>query len=482
MVPELAVEEAQPGADRGGLRRLALWLGRYGIARNAYGLLSEAPSGHMVRCYGLWVDIAGVQHLFGGEAALIRDMKLKLERFGVTARIGLADTFGAAHALGWHGGGLDIAPPGASLQAIAGVPVEGLRLDRASVALLHGLGFKTIGSLAPVPRAALQSRFRGHDEAKRVLLRLDQALGVLDEPHRPLLEAPALSVRQAYGEPLISADGLAREVGSLVGALCQKLQDAGAGARGFRLVLYRSDGTTAAVLVRAARAARAAKHMLGLLSGKLEAVDLGFGVDALVLEARRVEPAPIEQETLCRDGEAVAKEARAQLTDRLVNRLGKASVSQIVLQPSHWPERTAIRVPVLSVSDSARPSLEDYRSLPASVKFGRPPVLLPAPEPITVMAEIPEGAPLRFIWRRARYRIVRAQGPQRLEPEWWRDIGIRAPSALRDYYVIEDESGGRFWVFRAGRYPGGMAGRPRLEQHEGAGEVAPGWFIHGLFC
>lgn len=474
MVPRLAVMDAQPAADKSDLRRLALWLGRYGIARNAYGLLSEAASGQMVRCYGLWVDIAGVAHLYGGEAALMGDMKRRLAGFGITARLGLADTFGAAHALSWHGRGIEIAPPGSLLRAIGGLPVEGLRLEKASVVLLHRLGFNTIGSLASVPRSALQTRFRGKDDAERVLLRLDQALGVRDDPRRPLVEVPAFSVRQAYAEPLISSDILMRETSVLAASLCQKLEAARLGARGFRLALYRSDGTMAVVAVRAARAIRAAGHLAGLLAGKLQTVDLGFGADALVLEAKRVEPLEVEQRTLSRDTVVSCDAVRAQLTDRLVNRLGEASVSQIVLEPSHWPERSAGWGPVLSSSGAGGAC-----TVPAAGSSGRPAMLLRTPEPIGVMAEIPEGAPLRFVWRRTRHRIVRAEGPQRIEPEWWRELGCMTPSHARDYYVVEDESGGRFWVFRAGRYPEGEDGQPKTVE---TCVPAPEWFIHGLFC
>lgn len=87
------------------------------------------------------------------------------------------------------------------------------------------------------------------------------------------------------------------------------------------------------------------------------------------------------------------------------------------------------------------------------------------------MAEVPDGPPRQFIWRRLVRRVVRAEGPERIEPEWWRAIGRTAASHLerpRDYYAIEDAAGGRYWLFRAGLYGGEEDAAP------------PQWFVHGV--
>ena len=470
VLPALAAREAQPAADRAGLRQLARWLGRYGIARNAYGLKLESASGHALRCYGLWVDIAGVAHLFGGEAALLQDMRARLSGFGLTARLGLADTLGAAHALAWHGGGADVAAPGATLGAISRLPVAGLRLDAAPAHLLERLGFKTIGALARVPRAALERRFCGSSDGERVLLRLDQALGVRPEPRRPLVEVAAFSVRQPFAAPLISSDILMREAGVLMAALCVQLEAAGQGARLVRLSLYRSDGSVAAAEAGTSQPSRAASHLMGLLAEKIVCLDLGFGVDLLTLEAVHAEPACVRQEALTGGGENATLAQQAALIDRLVNRFGGPRVTAIEPRASHWPERGAVRVSVAARKRTLEPVVSS--SL-------RPAVLLSPPEPIDVIAAVPEGAPLRFNWRRVRHIIVRSDGPERIEPEWWREAG-RLPSPSRDYYALEDGAGGRFWVFRAGRYHCGEP--PSGSQADLSPGCPPAWFIHGLFC
>jgi protein ImuB len=475
MLPTLRVAEADPAADRDGLRKLALWLGRYGLIRNAYGLGVEIATGTRLRCYGLWVDIAGVDHLYGGEAALLADLGRRLYGFGLTAHLGLADTFGAAHALAWHGRGSPRAEPRATLAAVAHLPLAALRLDAKRVNLLNRLGFKTIGMLAHVPRAALERRFRSSLESERVLQRLDQALGARDEPRRPLVEPPTFSVRQSFAEPLCSAAQIETEIGRLMSGLCAELDATGVGVCALRFTFYRCDGTAGWVRVGTSRPAREAAHLTGLLVEKLEQIDLGFGVDLLTLEAVRVERLVAAQDVLTRESGRPVVVLKAELIDRLVNRLGEARVTHIAPYASHWPERSEVRRSALLGAQTHR----TVRGMAAGGTSGRPHyvrrpiVLLSAPEPIVVLAEIPEGAPVRFTWRRVMHTIVRTEGPERIEPEWWRELRLNVTRS-RDYYALEDQVGGRFWVFRAGRYDD-------CEEEDEAEQRAPGWFVHGLF-
>ena len=432
-VPHLVVADAQASADREGLRRLAHWLGRYGILRNAYGLVGESASGHRVRHYGLWVDISGVAHLFGGESALIADLEARLSRLGLTARAGLADTIGAAHALAWHGGGSRIASQGEILPAIAALPVAALRLNAARVHLLHRLGFKTIGALARVPRVPLERRFRSADQSQRVLLRLDQALGLKGEPRRPLSEPPALSVRQPFAEPLISAEPLENEVRALVLQFCSQLDAAGLGARSVRLSLFRCDGSTGEICVSFCRPACVSQHISGLLLEKLGGLDLGFGVDLLSLDALSTEKLKFQQSSLTQGARLDVSDLSAQLVDRLVNRLGSERVTRLIARQSHWPECSEIRELALDGSPPMAEVRTDFLK-PAGAQ--RPALMLASPEPITVVAEVPEGAPMQFTWRRVRYTVVHSQGPERIEAEWWRQLWPHPGMRARDYYSL----------------------------------------------
>ncbi len=477
-LPALLSRPAEPRRDRLALLKLARWCGRYGPNRNVDG------------ADGLWIDVTGVAHLYGGEERLLEDLLARLARFGLTAQAGIADTFGAAHALARfasprlvpanahpsplpsRGGELKwrydfataIAPPGQAETRLAPIPVEALRLAPETVLLLKRLGLRRIGQLYSLPRAALQRRFRSPEAAEAVLLRLDQALGSKSEPLTALIESPALFVQRAFPDPLISPAGLEAETGRLAVELCLSLEARGLGARRVHLSLYRADGTVAEARAGMSFPCRTPGHMLALLKEKLAALDAGFGVDILVLAAVQVERRDTPQAALGARLSGAARSDPALLVDRLSNHLGADRVSRLEPRASHIPERAEARVPALRESVLARGNAAVAFSAPAAA---RPPLLLSAPEPIRVIAEVPEGPPARFTWRRVERRVVRAQGPQRIAPEWWREIGGKM-SRTRDYYRLEDEGGAGYWVYREGLY--------------GRGEEAPAWFLHGLFA
>ncbi len=515
-LPQIVVRPAEIDRDRRALQGLARWLGRYGPARHVDG--SD----------GAWIDASGVTHLFGGEAALLDDLVGRLARLGLTARASIADTLGAAHALARWGGsaaeaGRAIAPPGAAAtrNALADLPVAALRLTPATVQLLHRLGLKRIGALYGLPRVALERRFRddggkaGRDAARAgaaaVLHRLDQALGHLAEPRAPLVEPPDTTARLAFAEPLVSDAGIRSALGQLAADLCGKLDAAGLGARRFALALYRSDGTCAQVQIGTSTGCRDSAHVLRLMSERLASLDADLGIDAAVLEARETAPLAAVQTGLAAGSAAPDP---AILVDRLANRLGPRRIVRLALAESHIPERaTSVLAPSVAQSQPARaPSVarrvEDAppaRCQPARAPSDahkasgapstagdaanslripragwhwategankrRPSLLFAPPEPVAVVAEIPDGAPARLVWRRVARRIVRTQGPERIAPEWWRALALpeeRRP-ATRDYYRLEDTTGAGYWVFRDGLW--------------GDGSAEPRWFLHGVWA
>ncbi len=133
-----------------------------------------------------------------------------------------------------------------------------------------------------------------------------------------------------------------------------------------------------------------------------------------------------------------------------------------VAQETHIPERAAKAAPAVATRPSQTPWPQPQPGEPPS----RPLQMFNPPEPIETMAEVPDGPPLRFRWRRVLHEIARAEGPERIAPEWWRD-GNDEPT--RDYYRVEDTHGRRFWVFRRGYYG-------EEERHP------PRWFLHGVFA
>lgn len=460
--PALVSRAAEPQKDKIALLKLARWAGRYG------------PNRHIDGEDGLWIDVTGVAHLFGGEENLLDDITQRLASFGVSVRVGLADTLGAAHALARYGCPADarwtMAPAGQTREAIDTLPVESLRLEPSRVVLLKRLGLRYIGQLYDIPRDSLQRRFRSSEIAEDVLRRLDQILGSAEEARRPMQPPPVLSVSQAFAEPLISSEALESFTAALAGELVEKLAAQGLGARVARLSFYRADGTAGAVAARMSVPCRKAEHMMLLLKEKFANIDAGFGVDMLRLDAVRVGKRDAAQNGFAESANASFRDPAA-LVDRLANRLNKSAITILRPHASHIPERAEVRVPALeAMADADAPCFVEAES--AFKCAMRPVFMLARPEPIDVIAGVPDGPPAQFIWRRVERHVARSEGPERIEPEWWRALYLdddRKVPRVRDYYKIEDHDGAAYWVFRSGLYSEEKSGRPT-------------WFLHGLFA
>lgn len=442
-VPHLDTGLHEPDQDAAALTGLASWAERW------------SPWVALAPPDGLFLDVSGIAHLFGSEARLVADMQERFLALGYTARLGVAATIGAAWALARYAGDpVSSASSSGWREVLAGLPVEALRLEPETVTTLRRLGLKTIGHLCTVPRRELARRFRGASKAEQVLLRLDQAGGIIDEPLSPLSDPPQFFVRRSFEEPLSSAEGIGAMLDDLAARLCRRLERAGEGATRLTLAFFRSDGSRAAVAAGLSRPSRNPRHLARLLGPKLDGLDLGFGIDAMSLTAK--ETGPIEAgDPGFLSGPHRSSADFAELADRIANRHAEAHIARLLAMERHWPE-CAERL--ISPAAPLPPHQDDPDR-------ARPLTLFDRPQEIRVMAEVPDGPPVRFVWRRVRHRVRRCEGPERIAPEWWR--GSERMRRPRDYYAVEDDDGRRFWLFREGVY--GEAGKP-----------APRWFLHGL--
>jgi protein ImuB len=483
--PALIAVPADPDGDRALVERLARWATRWSPLVEADG-----PD-------GLRLDMKGVAHLFGGEEALAADMKARFAAIGLTAQVAIADTAAAAWAmahfpspLGEGGSGRrprkgevesaspDLASLGHPLpreRELIDLPAAALRLSPDTLRTLERLGLKTIGALMDMPRLALARRFRGADD---VVDALDRLTGRKPEP---LTAAPTDRLPRALlklEEPALNSEAGAQALERLIPLLVEQLQRRHLGARQLVLTGFRVDGSIAQASVATTIASREPKHLQRLLAEKAAVLDPEFGFDAFTLEASWAEPLGAAQESLV--DEPSPERDLARLVDRLSVKLGPERVRRPVARESHLPERAsgwvrAIQVPlpqaggvrpVPRASSGQKRTTSPPPAPPAQREGGyRPQRLLDRPEAIAVIYATPEGLPRRFMWRRAVHDIVKAQGPERIAPEWWRQS---ATSRLRDYYRIEDSEGRRYWIYREGLAGDGRGG-------------APNWFIHGLF-
>jgi protein ImuB len=451
--PALVPVDADPVADEAALGRLVAWCERYTPM-----VAPEPPD-------GLWLDITGCTAVFPSEGELVRDLRKRLERNRVSCRIAVAGTPGASWALaraslppssanvpidgdGWLKDGYD---EGAGM--LTDLPIACLRLEAGVVAGLRRLGLRTVRDLLRIPRAQITARF-----GAMPLLRLDQALGEVEEAidwPRPPLE---WHERLAFPEPIGTAEDLARALARLSERLCSRLGEQGKGGQRFVARFFRVDDVAPEVGVSTALPVRDPAYLTKLLCEKLNMVDPGFGIEVIALEVESVAPMGVTQTQLMAAPDT--SDELAGVVDMLSNRLGADRVSRVVPFASHVPERSLRRAPPLPVK---QPS---WVSDPASP---RPIRLLHRPEEINVIAPVPDDPPIRFSWRGVAHRVRAAAGPERIAAEWWRGRRSRGrpeTDLIRDYYRVEDSDGARFWIFRAGLH---------------GEERTPRWYLHGLF-
>ena len=441
---------ADPATENRALERLAGWCGRF----SPWTAPAPAADGTSDGAGAIWLDIAGCDHFFGGEAALAEDLVGRLAVAGYEARAAIADTPGAAWAV-CRFATVDAAPTrivarGDAREALAPLPVAALRLSPEIVASLDALGLRTVASLLDLPRAAVADRF-----GNEVAARLDAALGAVNEPIAPAAPAAPYFARIDFTEPIGRTEQIAAALDRLLGDLVRDLALGGRGARRLVLSLFEPAGDLHRFAIGTGKPSRDAGHFAGLFVAPMESFETAYGIEAMTLTAPVTEP--LDPRQIPFHEEKTGGNADA-LIDRLANRLGGGRVIRFAARESHVPERAAIATPALD---------KPVKSSAAWPRLPRPVRLLAPPEPIEAVAPVPDDPPVMFRWRRVRRRVVRAEGPERIAPEWWRMPDIGDTSGLRDYYRVEDENGRRYWLYREGLY------RP---------DAPPAWFIHGLFA
>nr|WP_298670896.1 DUF6504 family protein [uncultured Sphingomonas sp.] len=438
LVPDLDVRNAEPEQDRAFLDRLAL---------HAAG--HWTPTVSVSGADGLWLDLTGTTHLFGGETRFCRHLLRFLRRIGFSAAIAIAGTPGAAHGLARYGrNAVTILPPGTETEVIADLPLAALRLTREALTAASRFGLERVADLYPIARGPLARRL-----GLSTVTRLDQARGLVAEPIVPVVPFEAPRVERRLLEPIGTAESIGQVIEDLVDDLAGALRARGLGVRAAILTCHRIDGDEQRIAIGTAKATRDARHLTRMFAMRIERIDPGMGIEALTLAAPRVEDLIPEAVGTAFDGGDRPRDI-APLVDQLAGRAGEDALFRLTARESDVPERAVDRAGPLAVPTG----------WPA---WKRPVRLLRRPELLAnVVALLPDHPPRRFTWRGRSYHVVAGDGPERIHGEWWRTA--REMWAVRDYFRVEAERGERFWLFR-----------------RGDGVEAPtgdlSWYIHGLF-
>lgn len=430
--PSLQVADAGEGREEIQLNTLAEWCLRY-----TPDVATDLPD-------GLMLHISGCPHLWGGERPYFKDLVLKLSAMGYDVRAAIADTVGAAWAIARYGKITPLIAPGIQKEAISQLPPAALRLSPVITDKLHKLGLYTIGSFIDMPRTTLRRRF-----GEEILHRIDQVLGVKAEPIHPIRLAPPYEERLPCIEPIRTAKGIEIAIENLLEKLCLRLSKENKGLRYAVLTCYRTDNEKQQADIITGRPSRNVTHLFKLFSLKIPTIKPALGIELFLLEATLTEPLTATQDTLW-SASGTDEKAVAELLDKIGGKVGGEHVHRYLPEAHYWPERSYRKATGLQ---------EKPATLWRSDKM-RPICLLSQPKRITVTVPLPDYPPLHFFYKNKSYKIIKADGPERIEQEWWLEDG-----PYRDYYVVEDEHGARYWIFRSGH----------------SGEQST-WYLHGFFA
>lgn len=432
LIPELKVFDFDEREPKKILSALAEWCIRY----------TPYVSVHLPDV--LILDISGCTHLWGGEEGYLKEIHKRFKDFGYTLRLSIADTIGTAWAVCRYGKNGTIVQSGKEAEALKLLPAAALRLETLAIERLNKLGLKTIGSFINMPGTALRRRF-----GQGLLNRLAQALGGEMEIADPITPIAPYQERLPSLEPIRTAEGIEIAIKTLLQMLCERLQHELKGLRKCELKCYRVDGVIETIDIGTSKPSRNTLHLFKLFENKIASIEPDLGIELFVMQASIVEDLQSSQDALWAvSGKNEA--AIAELLDRLAGKTGYNSIHRYLPAQHYWPERSFKE----AVSLTEKPDTNWRTDLP------RPLHILPVPEQINVSVPIPDYPPLLFIYKGQVHNVKKADGPERIEQEWWLQQGL-----YRDYYCVEDELGARYWLFRSGDYD--------------AGNVK--WFMHGFF-
>lgn len=436
LVPGLEVRDDPPALADKLLQQLARWCIRFTPI-----VAIDAPD-------GLFLDVTGCPHLWGGDEPYLSHIAHRFAQRGYTVRAAMADTIGAAWAMAHFGEQtLSVVKNGGHREALLALPPEAIRLETETIARLHKLGLHSLDRFINMPPASLKRRF-----GTQFLQRLHQALGYEQEFIQPVDPPAPYEERLPCLEPIVTLTGIEIALRRLLQNLCGRLQQEEKGLRTAVLKGYRVDGEIQIVSIGTHRPSRHTGHLFQLFALQLNAITPGLGIELFVLEATKVEPLPASQEKLWEATGGTSNTRLWELVDRLTSRFGEDAIDRYLPAAHYWPERSVRKAS----------SLNESTSLPWDPGRLRPTRLLVQPEPVEVTAPVPDYPPMLFRYKEKLHTITRADGPERIESEWWLQQG-----PYRDYYRVEDEQGGRYWIFRLGDYKGD-------KPHQ--------WFIHGFFA
>lgn len=435
LVPSLLYFDDKPGLADKLLNRLAEWCIRF------------TPFAAIDPPDGLILDASGCSHLWQGDESYLGEITRRLNTRGYHVQAAMADTIGLAWGVARFGKQNCVINADNHLQSLLPLPALALRLEIDVASQLKKLGLPRVKDFIGMPCSALRRRF-----GQEIVTRLNQALGYEEEIIQPVQPIEPYQERLPCLEPIATAIGIEIGLKRMLESLCSRLQQED---KGLRKAIFKSfciDGRIEIIEIGTNHPSNNPGHIFKLFENKISTIEPELGIELFILEAPKVEDHSSLQEKLWSHTSGLDNIKLAELLDRVAGKIGPIHIRRYLPDEHYWPERSVKQ----ALGLDEKPTTSWRADKP------RPIQLLSRPEKIEVMAPVPDYPPMNFRYKGKLHKIIRADGPERIEAEWW----IKEEQH-RDYYYAEDEEGNRYWLFRAGHYNA---------------EKSYQWFIHGFFA
>jgi protein ImuB len=452
----LAVAAPSPAAERSAIAALA------DAAESVSPVVEPGESG----C--VWLDLAGLERLYGGEEEIASELIRRVRRVGMEAAVGIAAGRELAN-LAARCGGARIVPAGREREFIDWLPLDMLGLGAAPggeelEVRLKRWGLRRLGDLARLDPDAIGSRLgRRGTELVRI------ARGALSRPiaARIRTEVFAEAVELDYG--IDNLEPLGFVLRAALERLSARLSVRGFAAGDILLALGLIDHRVASRRVALAAPTRDARAMLTLVMLALEGAPPEAAVETIRIEITPRAPRPAQADMFLPPAPAPDKLATALA--RLAAMCGPEHVGALVPENSHRPD--AMRT---APFDPPAPGPEDSRQNgAASARCVAKLVIRTLRPAVEVEVMCSRGGPEFVRGQNIAARVVSAAGPWRRDGEWWKtssDCASPTASAaprdtfsgssaldaeecaggfVRDYYELALDDGGVYRVFRDAR-------------------------------
>ncbi len=459
LCPDAYVEPFDPLRDVEALYSLARWCIRFSplvgldqeliSARSSTTLLEQIDECH----YGITIDLTGTERIHGD---LRQCANFIYSVFKGRARVALTPTIGASWALSRY---MVSEEPWIILscaeipRALEDLPLHALRVDDTCVRLLKDVGVRHIGNLLTLPRYTLGQRF-----GKKLLYRLEQALGEIEERLLTIEEPREFTRSRTFEPPLVTRRSIVLAIQHLFQSLITELRAHKKAAKYFQLTILDTMNRSTKKELSLAAATSDHSHLFSIIEPVVDALQFFGEVREVGMSAHQIESTSSEQSTFSASEQRHPTEKeRQELMNNFCVRIGKDRVTFAKLSQSYIPERSFSYQTALSSSEDGHVA---EQVIPYNLNE-RPSILFPSPEPISTIAMLPDKPPSYINWRGKRFSITAGIGPERIAPEWWRLDAQKERFGERDYFKIQDEIGRWLWVYRD---------RQSLK-----------WFLHGMW-